>query len=68
MEQIDQETKEPLEGVAETPQQRQRTFKTLSALLDYVQVFKIESFRCDSGVMYGTNEKVYRLSYMNMED
>ena len=61
------ENEQPLEGILESPHQKQRTFKTLSTLLDYVQAFKIESFRCDSGVMYGTNEKVYRLSYMSME-
>lgn len=57
-----------LEGIVESPQQKQRLFKTLNALTDYVSVFKIENFRCDSGVLQGTNEKVFQLSYISLED
>lgn len=56
-----------LEGIVESPQQKQRLFKSLNDLVEYVSVFKIENFRCDSGVLQGTNEKVLQLSYLDYQ-
>lgn len=61
-EQIEQDYHEPLVGVVETPNKRFHLFKTLEAMLDFIQVFKIHSATYRSGFTHA-GEFVFELVY-----
>lgn len=62
MEQIEQDYHEPLVGIVETPNKRLHLFKTLEAMLDFIQVFKIHSATYRSGFTHA-GEFVFELVY-----
>lgn len=62
MEQIEQNYHEPLVGIVETPNKRVHLFKTLEAMLDFIQVFKIHSATYRSGFTHA-GEFVFELVY-----
>ena len=62
MEQIEQDYHEPLVGIVETPNRRVHLFKTLQAMLDFIQVFKIHSATYRSGFTHA-GEFVFELVY-----
>ena len=62
MEQIEQEYREPLVGIVETPNRRVHLFKTLQAMLDFIEVFKIHSAIYRSGFTHA-GEFVFELLY-----
>lgn len=62
MKQIEQEHHEPLVGIVETPNKRLHLFKTLEAMLDFIQVFKIHSATYRSGFTHA-GEFVFELVY-----
>lgn len=61
-EQIEQDCHEPLVGILETPNKRLHLFKTLEAMLDFIQVFKIHSATYRSGFTHA-GEFVFELVY-----
>ena len=61
-EQIEQDYHEPLVGIVETPNKRVHRFKTLEAMLDFIQVFKIHSATYRSGFTHA-GEFVFELVY-----
>lgn len=63
----EQEQIEPLEGMHESPQQKTRIFRTLSALTDYIDAFKIDNGSWASGILQSTGEKVYQLTYISYQ-
>lgn len=54
-----------LEGTYEPAQQKTRIFTTLSALTDYVNVFKIENGQYAKGILRDSGRTVFQLSYLN---
>lgn len=62
MEQIEQDYHEPLVGIVETPNKRIQLFKTLQAMLDFIEVFKIHSATYRSGFTMA-GEFVFELVY-----
>lgn len=62
MEQIEQEYHEPLVGVVETPNRKVHLFKTLQAMLDFIEVFEIHSATYCSGFTHA-GEFVFELVY-----
>lgn len=62
MEQIEQEYREPLVGIVEIPNKRIHLFKTLPAMLDFIEVFKIHSATYRSGFTHA-GEFVFELVY-----
>ena len=61
-EQIEQDYHEPLVGIVETPNKRLHLFKTLPAMLDFIEVFKIHSATYRSGFTHA-GEFVFELVY-----
>lgn len=60
--QIEQEYHEPLVGIVETPNRRVHLFKTLQAMLDFIEVFKIHSATYRSGFTHA-GEFAFELVY-----
>lgn len=56
-----------LEGEYQFPQQKVRLFNTMTALTDYINVFKINNGRFDQGTMNDTGRTVYQLTYIGGE-
>lgn len=54
-----------LEGEYEQVQQNTRIFTTLSALTDYINVFKIENASYSKGILRDSGRTVYQITYLN---
>lgn len=67
VETLEQDHIEPLEGTHESPQHKTRIFRTLSALANYIDAFKIEGGQWGSGILQSTGEKVYQLTYISYQ-
>lgn len=54
-----------LEGEYQPAQQKTHIFTTISALTDYINVFKIENAQYAKGVLRDSGRTVYQITYMN---
>ena len=63
--QIENENKEPLEGILETPQQRQKLFSSYNEMLDWVTFARPSAFYMNSGVVDG--KPAWQVTYIGSE-
>ena len=62
-EQIEKDSLNILEGELEVPSERVHNFITMSALLDFALVFKLQNFSVRTGYLQETGKQVVQLTY-----
>lgn len=67
MNQIENENKDPLIGEVECPSQKYHLFKSVSAMADFIEVFKISNGQFRSGVL-ANGEPVVELVYVSYQE